>query len=82
MLEKIKKWLIQLFTEADNKTADLTKVLAMPAIVDGLALASYAVVVQKAAFSFQDFGTGVGILFAGLGVVLGFKKESNDKPYP
>ena len=77
-MDAIKKWLKELFTEADNKTADLSKVLALLAILDGLYLATYEVVVKGAAFSFQDFGTGVGLLFAGLGVVLGFKKESKD----
>ena len=77
MMDKIKKFLKDLFTEADNHTFDLAKILALIAIIDGLALATYAVVVKGAVFNFQDFGTGVGILFAGLGVVLGFKKESN-----
>ena len=78
----VKTWLTQMFTEADNKTADLTKMLALLAIVDGLVLATYAVVVKGAMFNFSEFGAGVGILFAGLGVVLGFKKETNDKPEP
>lgn len=76
MMDKIKKFLTDLFTEADNHTFDLAKILALIAIVDGLALATYAVVVKGIMFNFQDFGTGVGILFAGLGVVLGFKKET------
>lgn len=77
-MESIKKWLTELFTESDNKTADLSKILALLAIVNGLYLATYAVVVTKAVFSFQDFGTGVGIMFAGLAFVLGFKKETKD----
>ena len=77
-MDAVKKWLKELFTEADNRTADLSKILALLAIVDGLYLATYEVIVKGAAFSFQDFGTGVGILFAGIGVVLGFKKETKD----
>ena len=76
MQEKIKKFLKDLFTEADNKTFDLAKILALIAIIDGLALATYAVVVKGLMFNFQDFGTGVGILFAGVAAVLGFKKET------
>lgn len=74
--EKLKKFLSDLFTESDNNTFDLAKVLALLAIIDGLGLASYEVIVKGSAFNFQDFGTGVGLLFAGLGVVLGFKKET------
>ena len=77
-MEKLKQWLVELFTESNNKTADLSKILALLAIVDGLYLATYDVVMRGAVFSFQDFGTGVGILFAGIGVVLGFKKETKD----
>ena len=76
MMEKVKKFLKDLFTEADNKTFDLAKILALVAIVDGLWLASYAVIVKDMPFNFQDFGTGVGILFAGVAAVLGFKKET------
>ena len=77
-MDKLKKFLKDHFTEADNKTFDLAKILALVAIVDGLWLASYAVIFIDLPFNFQDFGTGVGILFAGVAAVLGFKKESKD----
>ena len=80
MMEKIKKFLNDLFTETDNHTFDLAKVLALLAVVNGLGLATYEVVWKGTTFDFQSFGAGVGILFAGLAAVLWFKKETNDKP--
>lgn len=65
-MEKVKKYLKDLFTEADNVTFDLAKILALIAIIDGLALATYAVVVKGVVFNFQDFGTGIGLLFTGV----------------
>ena len=76
----IKKVLNDMFTEADNRTFDLATVMALLAIANGLGLATYEVVWKGTAFDFTQFGTGVGVLFAGLAAVLGFKKESNDKP--
>ena len=80
MMEKIKKFLNDLFTETDNHTFDLAKILALLAIVNGLGLATYEVVQKGTPFDFQSFGAGVGVLFAGLAAVLGFKKDTNDKP--
>ena len=81
-MESIKKFLKDILTEVDNTTFDFAKILAVVAVVNGLALATYEVVGKGSAFNFQDFGTGVGIMFAGLAAVLGFKKETNDKPKP
>lgn len=77
-MDKTKKFLTQLFTEVDNKTFDLTKVLALLAIVNGLGLATYEVVYKGTMFDFQAFGIGVGVLFGGLAAVLGLKKETDD----
>ena len=80
MMEKIKKFLNDMFTETDNHTFDLSKVLALLAVVNGLALTVYEVVWKGTTFNFQYYGIGVGLLFGGLAAVLTFKKESNDKP--
>ena len=77
-MDKINKFLNDLFTETDNHTFDLAKILAVLAVVNGLALATYEVVHKGTPFDFQSFGAGVGILFAGLAAVLGFKKETKD----
>ena len=79
-MDKVKKVLNDVFTETDNHTFDLAKVLALLAVVNGLALATYEVVWKGSVFDFNQFGTGVGVMFAGLAAVLGFKKETNDKP--
>ena len=44
MMGKIKKFLNDMFTETDNHTFDLAKVLALLAIINGLGLATYEVV--------------------------------------
>ena len=79
-MDKVKKFLNDMFTEVDNRTFDLSKVLALMAVVNGLALTVYEVVWKGTTFNFQDYGVGVGLLFGGLAAVLTFKKESNDKP--
>ena len=72
-------FLKQLLTEVDNHTYDLVKILAILSVIVGLGLMAYAVIRQNQPFSFQDFGTGVGLLFAGVGVALGLKKETDVK---
>ena len=79
-MHTIKKFLNDMLTEVDNRTFDLSKVLALMAVVNGLALTVYEVVWKGTQFNFQDYGVGVGLLFGGLAAVLTFKKESNDKP--
>ena len=70
----IRDILRQLLTGADNTTHDLYRYLALLSIVVGLGLAIYSVVWQKP-FDMLQFGSGVGALFAGIGVALGLKKE-------
>ena len=79
-MEKIKKFLNDMFTEVDNRTFDLSKVLAVIAVINGLALTVYEVVWKGTAFDMESYGLGIGLLFGGLAAVLTFKKESNDKP--
>lgn len=76
-MDSLKKFLTHLFTEADNNTFDLTRILAFLSIIIGLSMVVFSVVKNSQPFIFQDFGIGVGALFTGLGVALGFKKESN-----
>lgn len=68
----IKEW----FTETDNETADVTKVLAALSIVTGIVLAVFSVVVLGKEFNYQDYGLGTAALFAGVGVALSAKKET------
>ena len=67
----------QMFTEVDNDTFDLSKILAACSVVTGLGLSIYAVVFNHHPFDMVSFGTGIGLLFSGVAVLLKFKKESN-----
>lgn len=67
----------QLMTESDNRTHDLYRYLALLSIVVGLGLNVF-VVVKGNPFNMQDFGIGVGALFAGVGVALSLKKETSN----
>lgn len=66
----------QWFTESDNKTHDLARVLAALSILTGLGLSVYSVVWRLQTFDMSQFGGGIGMLFAGVAVALGFKKET------
>jgi hypothetical protein len=67
---------LKLFTEADNQTPDVFRVLASFTVMVSLWLSVYSAVWLKHPFDMQSFGLGVGSLFAGLGVTLGLKKET------
>ncbi len=69
----IKEW----FTETDNETADVTKVLAAVSVMTGIGLAVFSVVVLGKEFNYQDYGLGTAALFGGIGVALGLKKDSD-----
>lgn len=78
-MDKIKKVLNDWFTEVDNKTFDITKVLAVASITTGIGLAIFSVVYQGKDFNYQDYGLGTAALFAGVGVALGLKKDTDVK---
>ena len=75
-MEKIKKFLNDLFTETDNHTFDLAKILAVLAVVNGLGLTIYEVAWKGTTFNMESYGLGIGLLFGGLAAVLTFKKET------
>lgn len=79
-MSKIKKIIKDWFTEVDNETFDITKVLAVLSIATGIGLAIFSVVYKGQAFSYQDYGLGTAALFAGVGVALGMKKDTDVKP--
>lgn len=70
----------QLFTESDNVTHDLYRYLAVLAIAVGLGLSVYSVVWKSQPFDMLAFGTGIGSLFAGVGVALKLRRETIDVP--
>ena len=77
-MNKLKNILNDWFTEVDNKTFDITKVLAVISIVTGVGLTIFSVVYKGQQFNYQDYGLGTAALFAGVGVALGMKKETKD----
>jgi hypothetical protein len=74
---KVKKFISDIFTEVDNVTWDLTKVLAAISIIAAIGLSVVAVAYKGQVFNMQEYGTGIAALFAGVGVALGMKKDSN-----
>ena len=69
-----------IFTESDNSTYDHIRVLAILAVVIGLSLQVWVVIrwvgPSPQPFDFQQFGIGVGSVFAGVGAALKLKPES------
>lgn len=68
--------LARMMTECDNKTHDVFKYLALTTIIIAHGLQVYVVVVEGQVFDMQQFGIGVGVLFAGMGAALMMKPES------
>ena len=65
-----------LLTEADNKTYDVVRWLAVLSIFVGLGLSVFAVVLKGQAFSLQDFGIGIGAVFLSVGAALKLKEPT------
>lgn len=72
----IRDVLREMMTESDNITHDLYRYLAVGSVFFAMACQLYAIK-EGQQFSMQDFGLGIGALFAGIGVALGLKKESD-----
>ncbi len=66
-------------TGIDNRTHDVARVLAILSFVVGLSLTVYTVVWKNQVFDLQQFGIGVGSMFAGLGAALLLKKDTEPK---
>lgn len=74
----IRDVLREMMTESDNITHDLYRYLAVGSVFFAMGCQFYAIN-QGQQFNMQDFGVGIGALFAGIGVALGLKKESDAK---
>ena len=63
-------------TGKDNTTHDVARVLAILSFITGLGLSIYAVGWKGQAFDLQQFGIGIGAMFAGLGAALKLKENT------
>lgn len=75
-MNSIKELLDNIFTEPDNATFCIVKIGAGLTVIYALAAAFFHHFYLKEAFVIQDFGLGMGAVFAGVGIALGLKKDS------
>ena len=75
-MNSIKELLSNIFTEPDNATFCIVKVGAGLTVIYALAAAFFHHFYLKEVFVIQDFGVGMGAVFAGVGIALGLKKDS------
>ena len=73
------KILTQLLTGADNQTHDFMRWLGCASGGCALGLQMYVVLTGKQQFDVQQFGIGLGALFAAVGAALGLKKDTEPK---
>lgn len=66
----------QALTEPNNHTLCPIRVIGVLAVLQGLGLSAYTVVVQHAPFDLLAYGGGIGALLGTLGAALGMKKDS------
>ena len=67
----------KLMSTADNQDPEIAHWLALIAVVAGIGLSVYDVVALKHAWNLQQYGIGMGALFAGVGAWLKLKENSN-----
>jgi hypothetical protein len=72
------QFLKSMFTEIDNETFDLSKILAALSVLTSIFLAIYSVVFRGDLFDVNSYGIGMAALFAGTAALLKFKKDSGD----
>lgn len=74
------KWIKDALTETDGESYDHIRMLAVLAVVIGLALQVWVVIrwfgPAPQPFDFQSFGLGLGGTFAGVGIALKLKPET------
>jgi hypothetical protein len=75
-MNQIKSFFVQAFTEPNNHTICPVRIIGVAAVLQGLGLSAYAVVVQHATFDLLAYGGGIGALLGALGAALGMKKDT------
>lgn len=66
----------QLLTGKDNRTHDVIRWLAVLSFLVGLGLSIYSVGWKNQPFDLQQFGVGMGAMFATVGAALKLKAET------
>ena len=66
----------QLLTGKDNQTHDFVRWLGVLAVLVALGLTVYVVVWRSQPFDLQQFGVGMGSVFAALGAALKLKETT------
>lgn len=69
----------QLLTGVDNETHDFMRWLGCASGISALGLQIYVVLTGKQQFDMQQFGIGLGALFAAVGAAIGLKKDTEPK---
>jgi hypothetical protein len=76
-MDGFKDFLKSLLTEVDGESFDVAKLLAALSILAGITFQGYVLYKQPdTKFDMQNYGTGIGLLFAGVGVALHMKKDA------
>lgn len=72
----MKEIIKQLLTGKDNQTHDFVRWLGVLAVLVALGLTVYVVVWRSQPFDLQQFGVGMGSVFAALGAALKLKETT------
>lgn len=76
MIEHIKDFFTQLFTEPNGKTPCFVRIIGGLGTLQGLASHAYQTFWLHLPFDFQAFGLGLAATLTALGAALGFKKDT------
>jgi hypothetical protein len=80
IVEKLKKWVGDAFTEPNTDIVCPVRVLAICGFIWALWMNGWSVLMLKVPFDIMAFGGAYGVMLASLGVALGFKTDSKGTP--
>lgn len=80
-MNRIRKWLLDIFSEDDNMTVCVAKVLAVLSIFAFIGYAIYGLVAHDH-FTLAEFGTGLMTVLGGSGAIIGAKQATQKTPPP
>lgn len=84
MMARLRQLLLHLFSERDNTTPDVVRVvgglLAFVGGVEYLVLSAWNVIVNKVPFDHDHFGEGLSLVIAALGAAIAVKAITERKP--